>query len=166
MSDGAHLGVDANRALKTILGPEPSPAEDEQQTPEQVRARIESAPLPGDGLPIWDRVEAGQLDKDIAYGVAADSIAHMFLVLAEEQPGLLNEQRFYPDDCDAEVLRGKPMSAETAIWEALKERWPDGDDWIGGASGFMVGFAFNAVRYVLGEGPVRNSAIVEIGGKA
>jgi hypothetical protein len=43
------------------------------------------------------------------------------------------------------------------------ERWPDADEWWGGASGFQVGFAFNTARFIRGEPPVGNPAILEIG---
>lgn len=167
MSDGAHLGVGAGRALDTILGGQEQPNEKERQTCEQVRARVMAAPLPGEGEGLWPHVEAGTQVKEGAladtYTLATDCLAHAFVVLAEEKPALLDEQRFYPNDCDVEILRGKPMSPETAMWEAFTARWPEGDDWVGGASGFMVGFAFNVCRFLVEKPPVLNSAIVTVG---
>lgn len=168
MSDGANLGVSAGRALKTILGDEPQPSEQERATLDELEARIRTRSLPGDGTRPWDG------GNDDAYSVAAESIAHAFLVLADERPELLTERRFYDGtemDANGEEnaqwwhqhMTGKEREPTEAIWAAFKERWPNGDDWIGGATGFMVGWAFNAVRTIKHIEPAQNPAIVEMG---
>lgn len=156
MSDGAHLGISASRALDTIIGGDGQPTEEERQTPQQVRERIESIPL-FEGTSPWEGS-----DSETAYNLATDAIAHAFLVLLEEDSSLL-EPVYYPDDCEHEVLRGKQMSPDSPFWEAMKERWPHADDWIGGASGFMVGFALNTALYASGKNFVAaNPALMTI----
>jgi hypothetical protein len=139
MSDGAHMGVKATRALGTILGGDDQPSEEERQSPQEVLARVLAAPLPGEGPPPYERDGAAEE----AYGMVADSIARCFLVLEGDDPGLLDRP-------------------ETAAWDALTDRWPDADEWFRGATGFQVGFAFNTARYVTGRGPVGNPALVDV----
>lgn len=163
MSDGAHMGITAGRALGTVLGGDDQPTDEERSTAEETRARLEAAPL-FEGPKPWDRFPSveGEMN-DAAYSAAADSIAHAFLILLEEDESLL-EPRYYPEDCEHEILRGKQKSPDSPFWEAMTDRWPHADDWIGGASGFMVGFALNAALYASGKSLVaRNPAIVEVG---
>lgn len=157
-SDGAEMGITAGRALDAVLGGKTEPEEESVQTREEVRQRIEAAPLPGDGEPPWELAEEMN-----AYSLATDSLAHAFLVLAEERPELLEHDGRFPDDFEIEELRGRPTGDPTgAIWEAMKERWPGADEWIGGATGFMVGFAFNQVRWLMEKPPAPNPAIVTV----
>ena len=132
-SDGAHSGIGAERALKTILGGEPAPAEDEMESREQVRKRIMAAPGPGGE---W-RVET--------YGQAADAIAKALVFLIEEDPSLLGD-----DKADG-------------LYDLIEKRWPGFDDRIGGASGFQVGWATNCARWLYEQRPVPNPALLTIG---
>lgn len=167
MSDGANLGVDAGRALKTILGGEPEPAEAERVSMEALEKRIRSRALPGEGVKPWEAV------GEDGYSVASEVIAHCFLVLADEDPSLLTRQEFYTEadfkhhegEDWWQNLVGRPKEASEACWRAFTERWPNGDEWIGGATGFMVGWAFNAARSIKGQPPAPNPAIVTIGGE-
>lgn len=156
MSDGSNLGITASRALGTILGGEEQPKEEEKATREQVEQRVRNAPLPV-GTPIWERE-----DVQDSYSLAADAVAHAFLVVVDENPELLNTVEYYPDDYEVEILRGKQKSPEDAVWNATIERWPNADDFWGGVTGFMVSFAYNTVRYIKEEPPKPNSAIIEI----
>lgn len=124
-------------------------------SPAEMRAYIEEAPLPGDGLPIYDRFGV----TDEGYDMAGRSLAHGFLVLAEEDPLLLDVPS-REDDPD-----GSERANNDKLWQAFKERWPQGDDWLGGTTGFQFGWAHNAVRYVVGAEPVGNPAIVTISPK-
>jgi len=161
MSDGANLGISAERALNTIIGGDPQPTEEERQTPQQVRERIEGVPL-FEGDPPWNESTS---DTDGAYSMATDALAHAFLVLLEEDPSLL-EPQYYPEthsDGEPTHLAGVQRDPADAVWDAMKERWPHADDWIGGASGFMVGFALNTALYA-GEFHLQahNPALIEI----
>lgn len=164
-SDGAHLGVSAGEALKTIIGGEPEPPGISMRDLEE---RIRSRPLPGDGKPPYEME-----DLDEAYSVASEIMAHAFLVLADERPELLTEVRYYDgsemddrgeDDAKwwRERMTGKAKDPTTVMWEAYMERWPDGDEWIGGASGYMVGWSFNAVRAIKGVEPAPNPALMTV----
>lgn len=125
---------------------------EDTMTPEQMRERIEKAPLPGDGEPIHSR-EGESIDL---YGLAAESAAHAMLVVAEENPTLL----------DVPSREEDPSGFEAAdnmkLWEAVEAKWPDADKWWGGITGFQYGWAHGAARYVLGREPVGNPAIVTI----
>lgn len=163
-SDGADQGITAGRALGTILGGKPQPGDDEKQTTEQMEARIRAAPLPLDGEPIFQR------EDDDSYSLATDSLSHAFLILADEDPSILSQERVYTEDDlknadehTRETLLGKPRDPSEAVWSAMQERWPGADDWIGGASGFMVGFAFNAARTIKGIQSAANPAIMTVG---
>jgi hypothetical protein len=156
MTDGANLGITAGRALGTILGGDEQPSDEEKATPEQVRERVMAAPSPCEGEPIWDR----HID-DEAYSLAADCIAKAFLLLEADDPGLLDRKVFWSkENTDIESLWDKQRDASSAAWDATTAKWPGFDEWIGGASGFMVGFAYNTARYVTGAHPAGNPAIV------
>lgn len=165
--DGADLGVSASRGLEAALGGE-QPGDEDRLSLEEFAARIRSAPLPGDGKPIHERQGID------GYSLAADSLAHAFLVLEEEQPGIFDKRLVYGDAPARfgindrawwdENMKGKEQDAHAAVWEAFCERWPDGADWLGGPTGFMVGWANNAARAISRLPPVANPAIVTIGG--
>lgn len=161
MTDGAHMGIRAKRALETILGGKEQPSEEERETPEEVRARIEAIPL-FEGEKPWDMTA----DGDEAYSMATDALAHAFLVLIEEDPTLLEPQPYpetYPDgEPMPEWTKGKSRDISDVLWDAMEERWPHADEWIGGASGFMVGFAANTAMYVTQSGYAPNPAIMTI----
>lgn len=159
--DGADLGVTAGRALKSVLGGDPQPSESERMSMAEMEKQIRSRPLPLEGEPPWGRDDV----KD-AYSYASECIAHAFLVCADEDPEVLTRELYYPDDYEAEILRGKQKEANTAVWEAMKERWPGADEWLGGATGFMVGWAYNAARCIKELPPAPNPAIVTVGGES
>lgn len=138
-------------------------AEDEstEMTPEEMRAYIKEAPPPPphrgrlrrrlrpDPPGPWDLA-----DKDEGYDLSGRGLAHAFLILAEERPELLE----VPESAD-----GWEAASNERLWEAFKERWPRGDEWLGGVTGFQFGWAHNAVRYALGAPPVGNPAIMTVG---
>jgi hypothetical protein len=158
MGDGANLGIMAGRALGTILGGKDQPDDDEKATPEQVRERVMAAPNPCEGEPIWERGIG-----DESYSVAADCIAKAFLLMESEDPGVLHRRVYWSkDNTGIADLWGKETDAMTAVWDATTAKWPGFDKWIGGASGFMVGFAYNTARYVIGEPPAGNPALLTI----
>jgi hypothetical protein len=98
-------------------------------TPEEVRAHIERVPLPN--------TAAKASDDDLSTAC----LAHAFLVLCEEDSTLLE----VPSD-----PTGLEQANNRELWLAFTRRWPQGDEWLGGVSGFQFFGAHNAVRYVLG----------------
>ncbi len=151
MADGAHLGVGADRAIETILGGKESPSEEEQQTPEQTLDAIREA-----------------LESPEDYGGCAISYARVLLEAYETHP-ILREQ-----PAEAVYLTGQDGRLVSSgaglvvlvpdIYDVLKQLHPDEDCWqrkvMSGLTGFMVGWANNAVRYALGDPPVPNPAMI------
>jgi hypothetical protein len=150
MSDGANLGIRAEDAMKKIVGGKE--IESKPLSMEELEKLIRSRPLP-----------PGPLEFD--YSVCSEAIAHCFLVLEDEDPGILDRREHYPDDSEYRELRGKPRDPTNAAWEAAKKKWPSfaDDSYAGGASGFMVGWALNAARNIKGYGQTGNPAILTIG---
>ena len=155
MSDGAHLGVKADRALGTILGGEDQPTEDEKQTPEQMLDEIRSASkAPND------------------YGECALAYARVLLEAYETHPALRDHptESVYLNGQDGKAVfspDGGLVRLVPDIYEVLKRLHPDEECWqqkvMNELTGFMVGWAVNAVRYALGDPPRPNPAMVEIG---
>lgn len=138
--DGAHLGVDAERALKTILAGAEQPTADERKSRAAVRARVMAAPGPDANV------------KPAGYGQAADMIAKAGLVLLAELPA---EKR-------AAFLAPPRSEGAVDLYDAITHRWPDFDKQIGGATGFMVGWAINCIRWLHEQPPIANPAIITI----
>jgi hypothetical protein len=148
--DGAHLGVDASRAISTILGGEPSPAEEEGRTPEQMRAYLEQpnqTPDEGDG--------------DAWYAETARQIGRTILAFLDAHP----EYRDLPADDTWEFpphATSPDQGRVTAlgITGRLKEAGIDPDPEDYGITGFQFGWGCNAAKYALGAPPVQNPAIL------
>src|SRR5215204_6492093 len=115
MSDGSDMGIKADRALQTILGGKEQPTEEEKATPEQVRERVMAAPSPLEKESVFQRF------GDEGYTVATDCITKAFLLIEEENPGILEAKLFYPKDYVVESLRGKEYTGEHAVWRAVTE---------------------------------------------
>lgn len=159
MSDGSNLGITAGRALGTILGGDDQPAEDEKTSKEETFKRVMAAPSPLVGEGIFKRKGLGE----DAYSLATDCITKAFLLVEWEEPGSLMEQHVYSaETTEIEDLWGKPISGESVMWEKMKKRWPEFDEWLGGASGFMVGFAYNCARWLHDLQIVGNPAIMTV----
>ena len=69
LADGAHLNVDADRALETILGDKPSPTKDERKSDTEFADWIRSAKSP-DG-------------EELDYGETSRYIAKLYLMAME-----------------------------------------------------------------------------------
>jgi hypothetical protein len=76
------------------------------------------------------------------YGDAADSIARAFLAVLADAPET-------------------PLDG-TSLWDGVKKKWPDFDEWVGGATGFQVGWAVNCVRWLSEEPQAPNPALVTL----
>lgn len=156
-SDGAELGVSAERALGTILGDQESPGEDEQMSDEAFEAWIRECPA------IVNE-----------YGETARLAAKRVLLFLEEFP----EARTLAIEtegawCDAAGVQ--------LTQEQLREKLPEGAEFLAvkeglydemkrqGAgladldlTGFMWGWAFNAAHKVLGLPSQPNPTLLEV----
>ena len=160
MSDGANMGITAQRALGSILGGEKQPGDGEQATAEQVRERVMAAPDPCRGPGPWVMKKAGEIED--AYSLATDCLAKAFLLAEERRPGILAMRLPYPKDYPVVEFRGKDQPAENAVWNDVNKRWPSLGEWLGEVTSFMVGFAYNTACFVSGRPTAENPAILEI----
>ena len=155
MSDGAHMGVSADRALETILGGKEQPAKEERQTPRQMLDAIREAP-----------------QKPLDYGSAALLYARVLLEAYEAYPELCDHptESVYLRDASGQMVwaeGGGAVVLQPDIYAVLKQIHPDESCWqrkvMSGLTGFMIGWANNAVRYALGDPPKPNPALGTIG---
>ena len=152
-NDGANMGVDSERALKTILGGEPSPEppEDVEAKREDVRQRLEQA-------------------KPTSYNGASECIARAVLRLYNNQPETREwpaEQKYeWPKDENGNLVYiDSPTITGPNLWDAVKEIAEEEElVAMNGATGFMWGWAVNCARWLFDLPEVPNPAIVTIGG--
>ncbi len=153
MSDGAHMGIGAKRAIETILSGKEQPTKEEQKTPEQMLDEIRSA-------------EESPSDN----GGAAMSYARVLLEAYETHPVLRDHptETEYLAGADGQLVfvDGGLVKLRPDIYNVLEQLYPDEECWqrkvMLDLTCFMVGWANNAVRYALGDPPRPNPAIVEI----
>lgn len=151
MTDGAHQGITPERALKTILGGEPAPEDDEGMSRQEMR----------------DAILAVQLDKPAeSYDEAAMQAARLIYDFVTEDP---LERRKIPAETEydwqgdpdhgSEGLKPEYLKA-LGLYDVMKEHGIDLASL--GLTGFQWGWAVNAARYALAELPVPNPAIITI----
>lgn len=121
-------------------------------TPQEWRDRLSALPDPMVGRSPWDSATVGRGQE--AYGRAAELAAKAMLIVADEDPTLLDIPEGVDDSWDRAYY--------DAAWRAAEARWPGLDEWLGGITGFMFGWANNTVRYIHGKPPVGNPALVTI----
>lgn len=169
MSDGAHMGVRAERTLQTILGDAEQPTEEEKQTPEQMYAWLKSAADASE----FEQGEATAESYDEACRVTARAVLehlekhpeHMY-----HRPDGITESRHDqpPEDEIADDPREGWMQLSEDFWmrytsPSLYDLMKDqGAKIPEGLTGFMWGWACNAARYALKLGPFDNPALLEI----
>jgi hypothetical protein len=147
MSDGSQQGVDPERAIKTILGGEPSPSEEEEKSPEY-----------------WLKRLAEKDDCIDGYNAHAEVMAKYIVQAYSAKPELKQSpiESVYqkPIDWKNPVILVPDLSTE------LKKLYTDEQHpfrrALSAATGFTWGWAFNIARYALGLPPQPNPAIVEI----
>lgn len=179
MNDGTSMGIDAKRALSTILGGEPAPTENEHQTREQVRERLGKAPRFQDlEVRREEREEdygelhfKGEVEvlyyhgKPIDYGDAADCAARAINDFLEAYPEYVDAPADdeYPDIDWSKVnsVEEMPKAIRRGLYELMKENGYDLG--ILGLTGFQWGFAYNTARYVRFEEGQPNPAIIDAG---
>lgn len=155
MSDGAHQGVMAERALGTILGGEEPPADDEGMTKQQMRDAIAAVDVTA--MPqTYD--EACMLTARLVLDFITGDLATRRLIPAET---------VYDTECAAYkhwMSTGESPEDPSAIvkerglYDVMKDAGIDLSAL--GLTGFMWGWAVNAARYALNELPVPNPAIL------
>ena len=152
--DGADIGVGAERALGTVLGGEPQPTDEEQQTVEEMLDRILSAPI-----------------EAKSYDGAATACARIIIEAWDRYPPLkyVPSEALYLKGGDGMLVYaadGGLVKIGVGLHEVLKRLHADDSpesEVLAGLSGFMWGWAVNAARRCAGLGPVPNPAIMEIG---
>lgn len=154
-ADGAHLGVSAERALKTILGGEPAPTEDEQMDADTFREWIKTA------------------DRHDTYEEGARLCARYLLEYLIAHP----EDMQRPLDATYDWNRLRAEHGDTFVAAEVLPKYrlseglfdlaatanPDLKAMTPDLTGFMVGWAFNAARRCLELPPAPNPALMEVG---
>jgi hypothetical protein len=154
MSDGANLGVSAERALSTILGGKPAPEADECDDAAAVRTRIIAAAARG--------------GEPTGYGDCADMVAGMVLAFYQARPEAFD----WPGSpAHHWELNGEPVSAVTEGAQYVKDgpdlsrevdAFTDGKLGALGITGFQWGWAVNAARFAESLPPEPNPAIITV----
>lgn len=148
MTDGAHLGVSANRALDTILGGAPSPAEDEQMGVAEFRDWIT------------------QPDQELDYGECARRVARAILEFWMEDPkrATIPPEDVYEEGPDGRIVFnavGGLNLVTPGLYQMMKDHGIGLDEL--GITGFQWGWAVNAARRCVELPPAPNPAILTIG---
>lgn len=136
-SDMSKYGLHPSDALDRVMDAVDSVPAYMTRTPAEVAASIDDATpiLEGPAL-----APTGEPLSPPLYNKVTYSLARGMLTVFEES-------------------RGMEIAAEP-LMNRLRERWPDYDTWAGGApTRFMVGYAVNMIRYVLGMEPIENPAL-------
>jgi len=156
--DGAHLGVGAERALKTILGGEPAPTEAESESVEAMRARILAAPIASE-----------------TYDGVATACARLILEAWQRYPRLLEvpfETVYLTGDDGRMVLIGDHPADQSVVplapglHSVLKSVYhgrPDALAVLSDLTGFMWGWAVNAALRCIDQPPAPNPALITVG---
>jgi hypothetical protein len=156
MNDGAHQGVSAGRAIRTILGGEPEPTEVERMSPAQMLDWLRSCPP-------FDRNNP-EVDDD-TYSECARYAAKLVLdwLLADPRRAQSPVETVYDWNGDPEHGVGGMNPAhviERGWYDRMKA---DGIDLASlGLSGFMWGWACNAARYAVELPPAPNPALITV----
>lgn len=149
MSDGAQLGVGAERALATILGGEPQPSLDEIETVEQMRERILAT------------TEADATTYDGMATFAAKLILEY--LLADPRRAAIPTENVYEKDENGRLVfnsEGGLNLVTPGLYEVMKADGIPLDKL--GLTGFMWDWAVNAARRCVEAPAVPNPAILTI----
>lgn len=148
MSDGAQMGVGAERALESILGDAPQPTDEERQSADEMRAEI----------------LATTTDPQ-TYNGTAMFVANRILNWLIANPERAHEPTELVYDWNGDPDHGseglKPEYVIAQGWHELMKAdgmWPEDT----GLTGFMWGWAVNAARRCVELPEVPNPAIMEI----
>ncbi len=154
MSDGAHLGVGAERALGTVLGSEGQPTDDEKMTAGQMQEWLLSAPR-------WNDPAAMASYDECARAVAGEVLRWALANPERYAHTPMETEIEWPTKPDGTKDYNNPIYGAKSLYDVLK------DEGIGldklGITGFQWGWAYNAARRCLELPPQPNPAIIEIG---
>jgi hypothetical protein len=153
-ADGAHMGVSAERALKTILGGEPEPTEDEQMDADTFRQWIQTAERQ-DTYEEGARLCARYL---LEYLIAHPEDMQRPLDATYDWGRLRAEQG--DQFVEREVLAKYQVSE--GVFDKAAAANPDLKAMTRDLTGFMVGWAFNAARRCLELPPAPNPALLTV----
>ena len=147
MADGAHLNIDAEGAMMTIVGGKEAPT---PMTDEEFESMIRNASTEG----------------DLDYGTMCNATARLILEAYEKHPQLqdMTDEREYLRNPDGKVDWGNPISTNTTLTDVInKIHDKDSDGYknvLSDLTGFMWGWAVNAARKILNLGPLPNPALM------
>lgn len=146
MTDGAHLNIGANDAMKFVVGGGDRP---KPMTDAEFEASIRTAPY----------------ESEFDYGTSSNAIARSVLEAYEKYPQLrdLSIDHLYLHDEHGDIDWSNPIVLNVELYDVMKKLHPEGSlvrELYAGMSGFMWGWAVNAARKVLGLGPMPNPAIL------
>lgn len=147
MSDGANIGVTAERALGTVLGGQEQPQEEERMSTGQFKDWILSA----------ETVDS----YDDSARMAAKYVIEW--LLEDPKRAQFPVENEYEKDADGHIIfEGGMRLTEKGWYDRMKEDGVPLEQL--GLSGFQWGWAANAARTCLEMPSVPNPAIVTIGG--
>jgi hypothetical protein len=161
MTDGAHLGVTADRAIQTILGGADQPTDDERLDPEAFRAMVLSAPTAAEFEASLD----GKVDyTDDDYGMCATVAARAILEAFLADPALAAMPTETVYDWDRDPDHGRMgMKPEFVVNRGLSAELRDRAVRLPvGMSGFQWGWAVNAARFCVELPPAPNPAVITV----
>lgn len=137
--------------MKTILGGEGQPSEDEKSTPEQMLDMIRS-----------------QGFENLDYGTTATAVARLILEAYEKFPEIQDvpkEHVYLRDGAGQMVWPAVHLTADLrGVLKQLHADEPEKLKVLSDPTGFMWGWAVNAVQYAMLLPEEPNPAIVTIGG--
>ncbi len=146
-SDGAHLNIPANDAMKAAIGGEDTTV----MTDADFEQMIREAPL---GLPM----------SDYDYGTYSNAVARIVLEAYETYPQLqtISDEHVYLQDAEGNTLWEPPgpIALNKSLYDIIKMIYEEHEEFFMEMSGFQWGWAMNAARKVLGLGAVPNPALV------
>lgn len=150
MSDGAHLGISAEEAMKAAIGGvEPTTVE----TVGEMR----------------DRILSTTIDEATSYDGTATYMAKIIIEAFMADPALAQvpTENVYEEDANGRLVfnaAGGLTLVTDGLWTVLKARMSPADlAAVEGMTGFMWGWAVNAARRCVELPPVPNPAIITIG---
>ena len=162
MTDGSNLGINAEQAMRAILGGEEP--EGEPETREQIRARLADVPRVQDITETANGLVYHGQSLGMTYASCTDVATRAVLDFMEAFPDLADapcNNEYAPDAWQGFTGNGDfPTPTRIGMWDLMKER---GYNLAAlGLTGFMWGFAYNTARWLRYEQPGANPALLDV----